>query len=122
MTVSNTQLCLSGLTQLQAEELKAALPPGTVSEEASESLPGGRHAEPALIAVAIQYGPLAIGALAVWLAKQKKRRTEKVVWTKKTRAGTTETITWDVSEYEEGAGAAPKIEALLNKVLRDKSE
>jgi hypothetical protein len=85
-------------------------------------LPGGRHAEPALIAVAIQYGPLAIGALAVWLAKQKKRRTEKLVWKKKTRNGTTETIAWDLSDYEEGASGAPQIETFLNKVLRDKSE
>src|SRR5262245_55456629 len=101
MSESALELRIDGLTPLQAAELKTALASvaeGAISEQASPALPGGRHGEPTLITVAIVLGPSVISALALWLAKQKGRRTETLRYTKKTPKGE-ETVEFDRSSY-----------------------
>jgi len=121
MSESQGQVRLQGLTPLQLAELKGALGANAqnyLSEDAPSSLTGGRHGEPGLITVLIVLGPAVISAVSLWLAKQKRRRTEKFRWLKVGADGASESIELDLSSYAEGASSAGAIETMLKQVLK----
>jgi hypothetical protein len=119
MTQPNNEFRVHGLTPLQFAELEAALAPvgGSVLSKEVAPMQGDRHGEPTLIAAAIQLAPAVIGAVAVWLAKQKERNRRKFRYSKIGPDGTEEKISLDLSSYEEGAGNAPAIETYMRKVF-----
>jgi hypothetical protein len=120
MSESDNQLILHGLTTLQVAELKATVSPihgAAVTERESPPLPGGAHGEPILISVAISVTPAVVAAVAMWLAKQKSRRTERLRFYRKTPGGAEAAIEFDRSMYGEGESAAPAIEAFFKGVF-----
>ena len=69
------QLRVDGLTSLQLAELRAALATtgnDNVATLDNPSLGGGKVGEPMLLTAVITLGPPVIGAVALWVAKQKK--------------------------------------------------
>lgn len=69
--MSSTQLVISGLGKLDAEELREALGENGVSLAEPET-PEGALAEPATITAVIVLGSIALGALAAWLCKKRR--------------------------------------------------
>lgn len=116
------QLRVEGLTALQLAELQAAI--RSAGEEAvtvleNPDLGGGRVGEPALLTVVITIGPSVISAVALWMAKNRKRRTRSVKYTKVSADGAMESFELDESSYAEGASAPSAIQAFLEKKLRN---
>lgn len=120
MSESDQQLILEGLTALQMAELKAAVSPmdhPTVSERKSPPLPSGTHGEPVTISVVITVTPVVIAAVAMWLAKQKSRRTERFRFKRIAPDGTETILEFDRSAYNEGESAAPALETFFKEAL-----
>jgi hypothetical protein len=125
MSESENQLILEGLTALQMAELKSAISSmdhPTVSERATPSLPSGMHGEPVTISVVITVTPVVIAAVAMWLAKQKSRRTERFRFESVTPNGAKTIIEFDRFAYNEGESAAPAIESFFKEALYAVSE
>lgn len=114
------QLRVDGLTPLQLAELQAAIATaGTdyLTPLESPGLGGGRVGEPMLLTVVITLGPSVISAVALWLAKQKKRRTQTLKYTRIAPNGVIESFEMDESSYSEGESPSAAIQAILEKKL-----
>jgi hypothetical protein len=120
MPQGTTQLRIRGLTALQLAELKEGLAPAGehIAAEDVTALPGASHGEPQLLDVIIQLSPAVIAAFAVWLSKQKHRRTERFRYSKVNATGAEEKIELDLSDYGEAGASASAIEALLQRATR----
>lgn len=118
MSETNLKLEIDGLSQLQVAELKSVLADinqDCLIEKDTHPLSGESHGEPTLVSIVLHITPLVISALALWLSKQKKRRTAKLRYKKvDEKIGRIETIEFDHSSYEEGESSASSIEAFFN--------
>lgn len=115
-----SQLRLEGLTSLQLAELQAAIAKAGgeyVETLDSPSLGGGKVGEPMLLTVVITFGPSVIAAVALWLAKQKRRGTRTFRYTRIDPNGATESFEVNESLYAEGESPSDAIQAYLQKKL-----
>src|SRR5690348_3556580 len=101
MTGSSDELVFPDLTPLQAKELRTAVTsahPEKLSEDEGPPLDGGSHGEPTFITLVVSLTPTVIGAVALWVGKQRKRRIEKLRITKRASDGSETVIEFDRSE------------------------
>lgn len=120
MSSSLAQLRVDGLTPLQLAELRAAIATAGddyVTTLDSPSLGGGKVGEPTLLSAVITLGPSVIAAVALWVAKQKKRRAQKITYTRIDPNGGKETFEIDESSYDEGGSPVAAIQAFLERRL-----
>ena len=119
MSENPTQLRVAGLTRLQMAELRSALATtgDKIAKIETPKLGGGKLGEPVTVTVILTLAPSVIAAVAVWLAKQKKRRSKHIVYTKIDPKGGMESFEIDESAYEEGKSSSSAIQALLEKKL-----
>lgn len=116
MPENKTQLRVDGLTALQLAELKAAV---TAAEGdcfttvEGPKLTGGKVGEPMLLSAIITLGPPVISAIALWLAKDKKKRTTKVKYTRIHANGAKETFEMQQASSQEGESPSAALEAFL---------
>ena len=110
---------LDGLSSLQAEELRTALSstPEVLSEQPRPALGGTKHGEPTLLALAVAAAPHVLAVLAIWLAKQKRRRVQKLRYRVRAADGSETLVALDLSEHAEGESSAAAIEAVLRGAL-----
>jgi|SRR5215831_15666271 len=120
MPTGVAQLRIEGLTALQLAELRSAF--ASIGDESvgaleAPSLSGGRLGEPTALAVVINLAPPVIGAIALWIAKQKLRRTKHIRYTKIDANGSVESFEIDESSYQEGQSSSAAIQTFLEKRL-----
>ena len=118
MSANFAQLRVDGLSSLQLKELRAAIATtgnDCVTTLDNPSLGGGKVGEPTLLTVVITLGPSVIAAVALWLAKQKKRRTKKLTYTRIDPNGGMESFEMDESSYDEGESPVAAIQTFLEK-------
>lgn len=117
----NKILKIDGVSALQFEELKSEFKEDNYDSidisKSSYTLGKGQHGEPDIFQVVIQLTPTVLSIVALWLAKQKKRRTENFSYEKVSPDGTSEKIDFNRSSYEEGAVNASQIESILKTKL-----
>jgi hypothetical protein len=115
-----SQLRLDGLTSLQLAELRAVVATTAgdcITAVDNTKLSGGKVGEPTLISVVITLGPSVISAVALWLAKQKKGRTKKIIYSRIDPNGGTESFEMDESSYDEGESPSAAIQTFLERKL-----
>lgn len=111
---------ISGLSELQLDELKAELEERDIHafvEHRSSNLGAERHGEPTLVGLAVTATPVVLSAIAVWLSKQRSKRTESMQYEKVLPDGTVERLIFNRSDYEEGEAGAGAIEVFLRGVF-----
>ncbi len=111
-----TQLRVDGLTALQLAELRAAVTAADAdcfTTLEGQKLTGGKVGEPVLLSVLIRLGPPVISAIALWLAKDKKRRTMKVKYKRIHANGSLESFDMEQSSSQEGESPSAALEAFL---------
>jgi hypothetical protein len=74
--MASTRLAISGLSSLDAEELREALGGDTLQIVRPES-PEGTLAEPVTITAIIVLGSIALTNLAVWICKKRRHPSER---------------------------------------------
>ena len=115
-----SQLRVDGLTSLQLAELRAAIASTAgdyITAVDNPNLTGGKVGEPILLSVVITLGPAVISAIALWLAKQKKRRTKNIKYTKIDPNGGRESFEMNESSYDEGESPSAAIQTFLERKL-----
>jgi hypothetical protein len=120
MPANLVQLRVDGLTPLQLAELRSAVAStgiDAVTALEGTNLVGGKLGEPTTLSVVITLAPAIIAAVALWIAKQKKRRTSNIRYTKIDPNGSMEFFEIDESSYEEGATSSAAIQTYLEKKL-----
>lgn len=115
-------LAIKGLSELQLKELLAELAASAGQDVDTRELrpddrSGDRHGEPTLIGLAMVATPIAISALALWLAKQRKSRTSRFTYERMQPDGTVERITFNRADYDEGEANAGAIEEFFKSAL-----
>ncbi|MDF2188338.1 hypothetical protein [Paraflavitalea sp. CAU 1676] len=122
----NEMLKIDGLSALQLEELKAELTGkgagDGIMDSSSSALAGAKLGEPSLLQVVLQVTPAVLSLVALWLAKQKSKRTETFSYKKVSKDGTSESIDFSRSSYDEGAASASQIESILKSKLDGSSK
>jgi hypothetical protein len=114
------QLRVDGLTSLQLAELKAAIATtggDYVTTLENPSLGGDKVGEPITLTVVITLAAPVIGALALWIAKQKGKRRVNLEYTRTDGKGGTEKLKMDESTYGEGESSPEAIRTFLEKGL-----
>ena len=111
-----TQLRVDGLTALQLAELRAAVTAAdgdcfTTIE--CPKLTGGKVGEPVLLSVLITLGPPVISAIALWLAKGRKKRAFKLKYRRIHANGSMESFDMEQSSSQEGESPSAAFEAFL---------
>ncbi len=120
MPANPAQLRVDGLTSLQLAELRAAIATtgsDYVTTIDNPSLGGGKAGEPALLTAVITLGPSVIAAVALWVAKHRKRRTKGIRYTRVDPNGAMVSFEMDESSYDEGESPSAAIQAFLEKKL-----
>ena len=113
---------MDGLTALQLAELRAAVTATAgdyITTVDSPKLTGGKVGEPILLSAIITLTPAVISAVALWLAKEKKKRTRNLRYTRIDSSGGTESFEMEESSYDEGESASTALQAFLNRKLGD---
>lgn len=116
MPAEIAQLRVDGLSALQLAELKAAVTAadaGCFTTIEGPKLTGGKVGEPVLLSVLITLGPSVISAIALWLAKDKKRRTLKIKYKRIDANGSMESFDIEQSSSQEGGSPVSAFEAFL---------
>jgi hypothetical protein len=117
-----TQLRVDGLTALQLAELRDIITSTAgdyITTVDSPRLTGGRVGEPTLLSAVIMLAPSVISAIALWLAKDKKKRTKNLKYTKIGPNGSSESFEMEESSYDEGESTVSALQAFLNRKLGD---
>jgi len=115
-----TQLRVDGLTSLQLAELRAAVAAtgsDYVTTLQNPNLSGGKVGEPALLSAVITLGPSVISAVALWIAKQRKGRTQNLKYTRIDPYGVSESFEINESSYSEGESRVAAIQTFLQRKL-----
>jgi len=118
MTSNLAHLRVDGLTRLQLAELRsmiASVDKDSMTELETPALGGGQVGEPTILSAVITLTPGVIAAVALWFAKQKKKRTGKLKYWKIDPNGAIESIEVDESWYEEGESSLADLQQFLGK-------
>jgi hypothetical protein len=111
--MADTEFIISGLTTLDEEELREALPEGQVDTVRS-TVPEGTLAEPATITAIVTLGSIALAGLSAWLSKARRRRVSKFRYKVRKADGETVDVELDLDESSEDAVKA-SVMAQLSK-------
>jgi hypothetical protein len=115
-----SQLRVDGLTSLQLAELRAVIVAAAgdyITAVDNPKLAGGKVGEPTLLSVVITLAPSVISAVALWVGKQKKGRTQNLKYTRIDPNGGMESFEMDQSSYDEGESPSAAIQTFLKGKL-----
>jgi uncharacterized membrane protein YcaP (DUF421 family) len=113
MSKNTSQLQVDGLTELQLEELQAAIQEsnGEIAVLEKPRLGKGVVGEPVTLTVAIALTPVIVSAVVVWVAKQKDRSRKRIKYKRIDANGAEESFEMDETSYKEGKASSAALQA-----------